>query len=144
MTLSTKTRTQPKTKTKKRVKFTTKATKPVAQQWTEEQYERELSIYLDRKQLLKDIEKEVKSKQAQLLQYMEQNEIQSAALDDLQIVVCRRKVWKYSDELRREANRISALQREEQKEDEKGNTIATYSESVYLTIKPTTKSEIEE
>ena len=142
MTLSTKTLTQPKTK--KRVKFTTKATKPVAQQWTEEQYERELSIYLDRKQLLKDIEKEVKSKQAQLLQYMEQNEIQSAALDDLQIVVCRRKVWKYSDELRREANRISALQREEQKEDEKGNTIATYSESVYLTIKPTTKSEIEE
>ncbi len=63
----------------------------MAQQWTEEQYERELSIYLDRKQLLKDIEKEVKSKQAQLLQYMEQNEIQSAALDDLQIVInnCR-------------------------------------------------------
>lgn len=142
MTISTKTLSQPKSK--KRVKFTTKATKPVAQQWTEEQYERELSVYLDRKHLLKDIEKEVKSRQTQLLQYMEQNEIQSAALDTEQIVVCRRKVWAYSDELRREANRISHLQRLEQKPDDKGNTIATFSESIYLTVKPVTNSEVEE
>ena len=123
--------------TKKRVKFTTKATKPVAESWTEEQYERELSIYLDRKQLLTDIEAEVKGRQAQLLQYMDSNEIQAAALDEQQVVVCRRKVWKYSDELRRENNRIKHLQRQEQEEGK-----ATYSESVYLTVKPI-KSEVE-
>ena len=53
-------------------------------------------------------------------------------------MVCRRKVWKYSDELRREANRISHLQRVEQE-----NGKATFSESIYLTVKPTSNSEVE-
>ena len=110
----------------------------MAESWTEEQYERELSIYLDRKKLLADIEAEVKVRQAQLLQYMDSNEIQAAALDDQQVVVCRRKVWKYSDELRRETNRIKHLQRQEQEEGK-----ATFSESVYLTVKPTSNSEVE-
>ena len=110
----------------------------MAESWTEEQYERELSIYLDRKKLLADIEAEVKGRQAQLLQYMDSNEIQAAALDDQQVVVCRRKVWKYSDELRRETNRIKHLQRQEQEEGK-----ATFSESVYLTVKPTSNSEVE-
>ena len=136
MTISTRSKRQ--VATKKRVKFTTKAAKPVAESWTEEQYERELSIYLDRKKLLADIEAEVKGRQAQLLQYMDANEIQAAALDDQQVVVCRRKVWKYSDELRRETNRIKHLQRQEQEEGK-----ATFSESVYLTVKPTSTSEVE-
>ena len=54
MTISTRTKQQ--SATKKRIKFSTKATKPMAENWTEEQYERELQIYLDRKKLLKDIE----------------------------------------------------------------------------------------
>jgi len=110
----------------------------MAENWTEEQYERELQIYLDRKKLLKDIEAEVKGRQAQLLHFMNKHEIQAAATDDEQVVVCRRKVWKYSDELRREANRISHLQRVEQE-----NGKATFSESVYLTVKPTSNSEVE-
>ncbi len=136
MTISSRTRTQ--SASKKRVKFTTKAAKPVAESWTEEQYEREVAIYLDRKKLLKDIEAEVKGRQAQLLQFMDKHDIQAAATDDEQVVVCRRKVWKYSDELRRESNRISHLQRQEQ---EKG--VATFSESVYLTVKPISQSEVE-
>ena len=110
----------------------------MAQNWTEEQYERELMVYLERKQLLKDMEDEVKSRQANLIQFMEHKDIQSAALDDQQVVVCRRKVWKYSDELRRETNRIKHLQRQEQEEGK-----ATFSESVYLTVKPTSSSEVE-
>ena len=70
---------------------------------------------------------------------MDKNDIQAAATDAEQVVVCRRKVWKYSDELRRESNRISHLQRQEQ---EKG--VATFSESVYLTVKPISQSEVEE
>lgn len=110
----------------------------MAQKWTEEQYEQELLVYLERKQLLKDMEDEVKARQANLIQYMDHHEIQAAALDDQQVVVCRRKVWKYSDELRRENNRIKNLQRQEQEEGK-----ATFSESVYLTVKPTSKSEVE-
>lgn len=137
MTISSRTNRQ--TATKRRVKFTTKAQKPVAESWTEEQYELELSIYMDRKKLLADIEQEVKARQAQLLQYMDAHELQAAALDDQQVVVCRRKVWKYSDELRRETNRIKHLQRQEQEDGR-----ATFSESVYLTVKPTSNSEVEQ
>ena len=111
----------------------------MAQSWTEEQYEQELMVYLERKQLIKDMQDELKARQANLIQYMEVKDIQAAALDDQQIVVCRRKVWKYSDELRRETNRISHLQRLEQ-----GNGAATFTESVYLTVKPTSNSEVEE
>lgn len=136
MTIPTRSKRQ--TASKKRVKFSTKASKPMAQKWTEEQYEQELLVYLERKQLLKDMEDEVKARQANLIQYMDHHEIQAAALDDQQVVVCRRKVWKYSDELRRENNRIKNLQRQEQEEGK-----ATFSESVYLTVKPTSKSEVE-
>jgi hypothetical protein len=132
------TRTTRQSASKKRVKFSTKESKPMAQNWTEEQYERELMVYLERKQLLKDMEDEVKSRQANLIQFMEHKDIQAAALDDQQVVVCRRKVWKYSDELRRESNRIKHLQRQEQEEGK-----ATFSESVYLTVKPTSSSEVE-
>lgn len=137
MTIST--RQTSKTATRKRVKFSTKATKAVAQNWTEEQYETELMIYLERKQLLKDMESEVKARQANLLQFMQHKDIQSAALDDQQVCVCKRKVWKYTDELRREADRIKHLQRQEQADGK-----ATFTESVYLTVKPTSSSEIEE
>lgn len=136
MTISTRTKQQ--SATKKRIKFSTKATKPMAENWTEEQYERELQIYLDRKKLLKDIESEVKARQAQILHFMNKHEIQAAATDDEQVVVCRRKVWKYSDELRRESNRISHLQRVEQE-----NGTAEFSESIYLTVKPI-KSQVEQ
>ena len=132
------TRTTRQSASKKRVKFSTKESKPMAQNWTEEQYERELMVYLERKQLLKDMEDEVKSRQANLIQFMEHKDIQAAALDDQQVVICRRKVWKYSDELRRESNRIKHLQRQEQEEGK-----ATFSESVYLTVKPTSSSEVE-
>ena len=135
MTISSRKR---QTATKKRVKFSTKTTKPMAQSWTEEQYERELMVYIERKQLLKDMEDELKARQANLIQFMEHKDIQSAALDDKQVVICRRKVWQYSDELRRETNRIKHLQRQEQ-EDGK----ATFSESIYLTVKPTSSSEVE-
>tara|TARA_Y100000022_G_scaffold197206_1_gene205339 strand:+ start:3475 stop:3888 length:414 start_codon:yes stop_codon:yes gene_type:complete len=137
MTISTRTTRQ--TATRKRVKFSTKASKPMAESWTEEQYEQELMVYLERKQLLKDMQDELKGRQANLIQYMEVKDIQAAALDDQQVVVCRRKVWKYSDELRRETNRISHLQRVEQ-----GNGTATFTESVYLTVKATSNSEVEE
>jgi len=70
---------------------------------------------------------------------MEAKDIQAAALDNQQVVVCRRPVWKYSDEVRREANRISHLQRVEQ-----SNGKATFTESVYLTVKATSNSEVEE
>ena len=111
----------------------------MAESWNEEQYEQELMVYLDRKKLIKDMQDELKARQANLIQYMEVKDIQAAALDNQQVVVCRRKVWKYSDELRRETNRISHLQRVEQE-----NGMATFSESVYLTVKATSSSEIEE
>lgn len=135
MTISSRSKRQ--VATKKRVKFTTKATKPVAESWTEEQYERELSIYLDRKKLLADIEAEVKGRMAQLVQYMNAHEIQSASLDAQQVVITRRKVWSYSDECRRELEKVKNSQRMEQEEG-----IATFSESVYLTVKSTTNSEV--
>lgn len=135
MTISSRSKRQ--VATKKRVKFTTKATKPVAESWTEEQYERELSIYLDRKKLLADIEAEVKGRMAQLVQYMNAHEIQSASLDAQQVVITRRKVWSYSDECRRELEKVKNNQRKEQEEG-----IATFSESVYLTVKSTTNSEV--
>ena len=135
MTISSRKR---QTATKKRVKFTTKATKPVAESWTEEQYERELSIYLDRKQLLEEIESEVKGRMAQLLQYMDCHEIQSASLDEKQVFVNRRKVWSYDDEARRELEKLKDLQRMQQK-----NGKATYSESVYLTVQSTSNREVQ-
>ena len=135
MTISSRSKRQ--IATKRRVKFTTKATKPVAESWTEEQYERELSIYLDRKKLLADIEAEVKGRMAQLVQYMNAHEIQSASLDAQQVVITRRKVWSYSDECRRELEKVKNNQRKEQEEG-----IATFSESVYLTVKSTTNSEV--
>ena len=135
MTISSRKR---QTATKKRVKFTTKATKPVAESWTEEQYERELSIYLDRKHLLQEIESEVKGRMAQLLHYMNCHEIQSASLDEKQVVVTRRPVWSYDDEARRELEKLKDLQRMQQK-----NGKATYSESVYLTVKSTSNREVQ-
>ena len=135
MTISSRKR---QTATKKRVKFTTKATKPVAESWTEEQYERELSIYLDRKQLLEEIESEVKGRMAQLLQYMDCHEIQSASLDEKQVVVTRRKVWSYDDEYRRELEKLRDLQRMQQKSGK-----ATFSESVHLTVKSTSNREVQ-
>ena len=69
----------------------------MAENWTEEQYD-QLQIYLDRKKLLKDIEAEVKARQAMILHFMNKHDIQAAATDDEQVVVCRRKV-QYSDEL---------------------------------------------
>ncbi len=137
MTISTRSTRQ--SATRKRVKFSTKASKPMAESWSDEQYERELMLYLERKQLIKELQDELKGRQANLIQYMEVKDIQAAALDNQQVVVCRRKVWKYSDELRRETNRISHLQRVEQQ-----NGMATCSESVYLTVKPTSNSEMEE
>ena len=134
MTISSRKR---QTAAKKRVKFTTKATKPVAESWTEEQYECELSIYLDRKKLLEDIEAEVKGRQVQLLQYMNAHEIQSASLDAQQVVVTRRKVWSYSDECRRELEKVKNKQRNEQ-----ASGKATFSESVYLTVKSTSNREV--
>lgn len=135
MTISSRSKRQ--VATKKRVKFTTKATKPVAESWTEEQYERELSIYFDRKKLLEDVEAEVKGRQAQLLQYMNAHEIQSASLDAQQVVVNRRKVWSYSDECRRELEKVKNKQRNEQ-----ANGKATFSWSVYLTVKSTSNREV--
>lgn len=136
MTISTRSKRQ--VATKKRVKFTTKAAKPVAESWTEEQYERELSIYLDRKKLFAEIEAEVKGRMAQLVQYMNAHEIQSASLDDQQVVITRRKVWAYSDECRRELEKVKNAQRQEQEDGR-----ATFSESVYLTVKPTSNREVE-
>jgi len=136
MTISTRSKRQ--AATKKRVKFTTKAAKSVAESWTEEQYERELSIYLDRKKLFADIEAEVKGRMAQLVQYMNAHEIQSASLDDQQVVITRRKVWSYSDECRRELEKVKNAQRQEQEDGR-----ATFSESVYLTVKPTSNREVE-
>lgn len=136
MTISSRSKRQ--VATKKRVKFTTKAAKPVAESWTEEQYERELSIYLDRKQLLTDIEAEVKGRMAQLVQYMNAHEIQSASLDAQQVVITRRKVWAYSDECRRELEKVKNAQRQEQEDGR-----ATFSESVYLTVKSTSNREVE-
>jgi len=135
MTISSRKR---QTATKKRVKFTTKATKPVAESWTEEQYERELSIYLDRKQLLQEIESEVKGRMAQLVQYMNAHEIQSASLDEKQVVVTRRRIWSYDDEHRRELQKLKELQRMQQK-----NGKATFSESVHLTVRSTSNREVQ-
>lgn len=135
MTISSRKR---QTATKKRVKFTTKATKPVAESWTEEQYERELSIYLDRKQLLQEIESEVKGRMAQLVQYMNAHEIQSASLDEKQVVVTRRRIWRYDDEHRRELEKLKDLQHMQQK-----NGKATFSESTHLTVRSTSNREVQ-
>lgn len=129
MTLSTTTRNRPK----QRIKFSTTATRTMtAETWNEEIYERQLQIYLNLKEQFTQMESDIKALQAQLLTYMDTRDIQAAQLDDKQIVICRRKVWRYSDELRREGERIKHAQRQEQQDG-----TATSSESVYLTVKPT-------
>ena len=75
---------------------------------------------------------------AQLLHYMNCHEIQSASLDEKQVFVNRRKVWSYDDEARRELEKLKDLQRMQQK-----NGKATYSESVYLTVKSTSNREVQ-
>jgi hypothetical protein len=121
------------TSPKQRIKFSTNASrKMTAEFWNEEIYERQLQIYFSLKEQQTKVETEVKSLQAQLLTYMSSRDIQAAQLDDKQVVVCRRKVWRYSDELRRESERIKHAQRREQ---ETGT--ATFSESIYLTVKAT-------
>lgn len=129
MTLTTTTRNRPK----QRIKFSTTASRQMtAETWNEEIYERQLQIYLNLKEQYSQMESDIKALQAQLLTYMDSRDIQAAQLDDKQVVVCRRKVWRYSDELRRESERIKHAQRKEQEDG-----IATSSESVYLTVKAT-------
>jgi hypothetical protein len=134
------TRTTTTNRPKQRIKFSTTASrKMTAESWNEEIYERQLQIYLDLKGQYTQMESDIKGLQAQLLTYMDSRDIQAAQLDDKQVVICRRKVWRYSDELRREGERIKHAQRREQ---ETGT--ATFSESVYLTVKSSNQSADED
>jgi len=130
----------PITQAKQRIKFSTNATRVMTvETWNEEIFERQLQIYLNHKELHAVMESDIKSLQAQLLTYMDSRGIQSAQMDTKCVVICRRKVWSYSDELRREAERIKNAQRREQE-----TGMATSSESVYLTVKATGLSKEED
>lgn len=119
--------------------FSSTASKSTAKKWTEAQYEQHLMVYLERKELLKDIQNEVKALQTDLVQYMQHHDIQSAVTDHNTITLTRTRKWTYSDELRRESKRIDNLRKIEQAEG-----VATSIESVHLTVRAKSQPEEED
>ena len=120
---------------KKRIKISTRPQKVMPAQWDDSTFEEKLCDYLNLKERLRELTNAKEMMQAELLEYYTANDIQSANIGNEQVVYCQKKTWRYSDETRREAERIKNLQAKERKDAEAGEGDATYTVSMYLTVK---------
>lgn len=136
MTISTSKKGQ---SSKKRIKISTRPQEIMPAQWDDATFEEKLCDYLNLKDRLRELTNLKENMQAELLEYYAANDLQSACIGNEQVVYCQKKTWRYSDETRREAERIKNLQAKERKDAEAGDGDATYTVSMHLMVKKIAK-----
>ncbi|MEC8738212.1 MAG: hypothetical protein VXX91_08265 [Planctomycetota bacterium] len=120
---------------KKRIKISTRPQEIMPAQWDDATFEEKLCDYLNLKDRLKTLETAKENMQAELLEYYKANDLQSANIGNEQVCYVEKKTWRYSDETRREAERIKNLQAKERKDALAGEGEATYTVSTHLQVR---------
>lgn len=120
---------------KKRIKISTRPQEIMPAQWDDATFEEKLCDYLNLKDRLKTLETAKENMQAELLEYYKANDLQSANMGNEQVCYVEKKTWRYSDETRREAERIKNLQAKERKDALAGEGEATYTVSTHLQVR---------